>query len=166
MTICLIYARSLNYCIGSDGHIPWRLPDDFRHFKATTAGGAVIMGRKTYEDHECAFPGRLNIVVSRNPDYQVVEGVELVESLDAAIDLARQRGKPVFIIGGAAFFEQGFALADTVYETLVRAAVEGDTFVPAFDFSGWQTECLQQHPADDNHAYRFDVLRHSRVGDK
>ena len=64
--LSLIYARSENRCIGKDGRIPWRLPDEFKHFKTTTMGKPIIMGRKTYEDHDSALPGRLNIVVTRN----------------------------------------------------------------------------------------------------
>ncbi|NBC10803.1 MAG: hypothetical protein GVY24_03590, partial [Planctomycetes bacterium] len=86
MPLSLIYARSENHCIGKAGRIPWRLPDDFKHFKRTTMGKPIIMGRRTYEDHESALPGRLNVVITRQPDYRAAEGVVVVDSLDAALD--------------------------------------------------------------------------------
>jgi dihydrofolate reductase len=63
--ISLIYARSLNHCIGNKGQIPWHLPDEFTHIENTTMGKLVIMGRKPYEDHASALPGCLNIVISK-----------------------------------------------------------------------------------------------------
>ena len=69
----LIYARSENYCIGREGALPWRLPDEFKHFTGVTMGAAVVMGRKTYEDHCCELPGRLNIVITRQEDFPLAE---------------------------------------------------------------------------------------------
>lgn len=162
MSYSLIYARSLNHCIGKDGHIPWRLPNDFKHFKKTTMGSAVIMGRKTYEDHCCAFPGRLNIVVSRNADYEVVEGVHLVTSLDDAIALAKKHEQAIFIIGGVQFFSSTMENAATVYETVVDAEVQGDAYLPKFSFEGWTTELLSEQSPDEKHPFGFKVLKHSR----
>ena len=93
-TLSLIYARSLNHCIGKAGRIPWHLPDEFGHFKRTTLGKPIIMGRKTYEDHESALPGRLNIVISRTANYPVVEGIALAQDLEQAMDLAYQDSAP------------------------------------------------------------------------
>lgn len=157
-----IYARSTNRVIGADGHIPWRLPDDFKHFKRTTMGRPIIMGRKTYEDHESALPGRLNLVVTSNPDYKAAEGVEVVTSLDAAISCAAQESDLAFIIGGVGLFEQTFDRVQAVYETVVHAAIPGDAVLPAFDFTGWSCEVLEEHQADDRHAYAFTVKRWDR----
>ncbi len=157
-----IYARSENRVIGADGRIPWRLPDDFKHFKQTTMGCPIIMGRKTYEDHASALPGRLNLVVTRNSDYEAAEGVEVVASLDAAIQRASNESDRVFIIGGVGLFEQTFDQVQTVYETVVHTEIHGEAVLPEFDFTGWQREVLQQHPADDRHAYAFTVVRWDR----
>ena len=100
MTVSLIYARSENHCIGDAGRIPWRLPDDFAHFKRTTMGKPILMGRKTYEDHESALPGRLNVVITRQADYQPAEGVVVAGSLEDAIELAERESDEVFVIGG------------------------------------------------------------------
>ncbi len=163
MKLSLIYARSEDHCIGKAGHIPWRLPEDFAHFKRTTMGKPILMGRKTYEDHTSALPGRLNIVITRQTDYQAAEGVVVAPSLVEAVELARRQSDEVFIIGGAAFFAQAFPAADTVYETVVHTTVpEGDTFIPAFDFTGWVTRTLQHHPADGRHPFAFTVYQHER----
>jgi len=159
----MIYARSRNHCIGKEGRIPWRLPDDFAHFKKTTMGKPIIMGRKTYEDHESALPGRLNIVVTRQKEYKVVEGIEVTDSLQAAIDMASQTSDEIFIIGGVAFFTAAYQRADTVYETIVDADIDGDAFLPEFDYSAWRSELIEDHPADDKHKFGFKVYKHLRI---
>lgn len=162
MRLNQIYARSENRVIGVSGRIPWRLPDDFKHFKQTTMGCPIIMGRKTYEDHESALPGRLNLVITGNADYKAAEGVEVVTSLEAAIQRASEEAEQAFIIGGVGLFEQTFDRVQTVYETIVHTEMEGDAVMPAFDFTNWQCEVLQEHPADDRHRYAFTVKRWDR----
>lgn len=160
--LSLIYARSENRCIGKDGRIPWRLPDEFKHFKSTTMGKPIIMGRKTYEDHDSALPGRLNIVVTRNADYRPAEGVVVCGSLEDAIERGQAESEEVFVIGGVGLFEQALPLADRVYETVVHTSIDGDTFLPDFDFTAWAQTALQHHGADDRHAYGFTVFRFDR----
>jgi len=162
LNLSQIYARSENRCIGAAGKIPWRLPDDFAHFKRTTMGRPIIMGRKTYEDHESALPGRLNIVVTHDASYQCAQGVEVATSLDAAIARAGEVSDHAFIIGGVGLFTQTFDRVQTVYETVVHAQVDGDAVLPAFDFTGWSFEVLQEHPADDRHTFAFTVNRWDR----
>ena len=161
-----IAAMAENRVIGNAGDIPWHLPEDFKWFKQTTMGCPILMGRKTYEDHQSALPGRLNIVITRQPDYPVAEGVLLAPSLEAAIELAHDRepDKPEqFIIGGVSFFTHGYEVVDRVYETVVHTALqEADAILPKFDFSNWQTTELQHHPADERHAFAFTVFQHDR----
>lgn len=161
-TLSQIYARSENRVIGKDGQIPWELPNDFKHFKETTLGCPIIMGRKTYEDHKSALPGRLNLVITRRTGYEVAKGVEVVGSLDAAIQRASQESDRAFIIGGVGLFDQTFDQVQTVYETVVHAEVQGDAVLPAFDFTGWQRQVMQEHPADNRHAFAFTVQRWDR----
>jgi dihydrofolate reductase len=160
--ISLIYARSLDNCIGDKGQIPWHLPDEFSHFEQTTRGKPIIMGRKTYEDHQSALPGRLNIVISSQPDYRVAEGVHLTSSLQEAIALGRESCDEIFVIGGVTFFTAALPNATTVYETIVETRIAGDTVLPNFDFSAWQTACLQEHPTDAQHVFAYTVYRHRR----
>jgi dihydrofolate reductase len=161
-TISLIYARSLNHCIGDNGEVPWCLPDDYTHFEKTTIGKPVIMGRRTYEDHKSALPGCLNIVVSTQQNYQAAEGIELLHSLPDAIDLANQNSKEIFVIGGVGLFNLAISKANTVYETVVDATISGDTVLPSYDFSRWNTELLQSHPIDKHHKFAFKIYRHHR----
>lgn len=163
MKIAQIYARSENRCIGKDGRIPWRLPSDFAHFKRTTIGKPIIMGRRTYEDHESALPGRLNLVITRDASYQAAEGVEVVNSLDDALARAGKESELAFIIGGVGLFTQTFDQADVVYETVVHTEIDGDAVLPAFDFTGWNTEVLEEQAIDDRHAFAFTVYRHQRL---
>lgn len=165
MQLAQIYARSENRYIGKDGKIPWRLPDDFKHFKKTTLGCPIIMGRRTYEDHESALPGRLNLVITRDEKYQAAEGVEVVTSLDQALERAAQVSDKAFIIGGVGLFEQTFEQVQVVYETIVHAEIDGDARLPDFDFTGWDCKILEEHPADERHIYAFTVRVWQRSGD-
>ncbi len=160
--LSLIYARSENHCIGLDGELPWDLPDEFAHFTRTTTGGVVIMGRKTYQDHNSYLSGRVNIVVSRNAGLPLAAGVLRAGSLATAIAMAGEGAGEIFVIGGSGLFAEAFPLATTAYETVVHAVIEGDTFMPSFDFSDWHTERLAEHPADGKHAYGFTIFRHTR----
>lgn len=161
--LSLIYARSVDYCIGKAGRVPWHLPDEFAHFKRTTRHHVVIMGRRTYEDHETLLPDRINIVITTTPAYQAAPGVLLVSSFEAALELAGREGREIFVVGGVRLFEQSFASAQRVYETIVHTTVpDGDTFVPQFDFSGFRRQVLEQHPVDARHAFSFEVSLYQR----
>jgi dihydrofolate reductase len=163
MTLCFIYARSENRCIGKNGRVPWQLPDEFAHFQRTTLGKPIIMGRRTYEDHESLLPGRLNLVVTTRRDYPVAAGVEVCPSLEAALERARQDGDEVFIVGGVTLFRAAFSEVSRIYETVVHTQVEdGDTFVPEFDLSNFDTTTLFQHAADARNAFSFTVVCHDR----
>lgn len=162
MSISIIYARSLNRCIGSNGRIPWHLPKDFLHFKNTTMGKPIIMGRKTYEDHSSALPGRRNLVITRNKNYEAAEGIEIVNSLDEAISSAYKTSKDLFIIGGAFFFQRTLPIASCIYETVVDTDIEGDIFFPDFDLNDWSTQILSSHSVDSKHKYSFKIFKHSR----
>ena len=163
MQLSLIYARSLNRCIGKEGGIPWHLPDEFGHFKKTTLGKPIIMGRKTYEDHKSALPGRRNIVISRQPDYSVVEGIELANSLESAIAMATETSDEIFVIGGVHFFVEAMPLASCIYETVVQAEIDGEAKLPAFDLTGWESTLLGEHGIDERHAYASKMYQHRRL---
>ena len=162
LPLALIYARSENYCIGHNGALPWQLPDEFKHFNAVTMGAAIVMGRKTYQDHCSELPGRLNIVITSQQDLLLAPGVVRTHSLPCALILAKQKFDQIFVIGGAGCLREAFPLADTVYESVVHAKLQGDTFVDAFNFADWSTDLIEQHPADARHLHAFSVYRHRR----
>lgn len=168
MTLALIYARSENHCIGDAGDLPWRLPDEFRHFKRTTLGHPILMGRRTYEDHDNVLPGRTNVVLTRNPDFEAKPGVLIRAGLDAAIEefapgSEANPSEAVFVIGGAGLFAEAFPKADRIYETVVHGTFDGDTFLEPFDFTPFKATVLEQHPADEKHSYAYTVTRYDRV---
>ena len=159
--LSLIYARSVNHCIGANGQVPWNLPADYQFFDDTTRGHAVIMGRRTYEDHRFKFDDRLNLVLTSNSSYKTVEGVLVADSLDTAFNLA-SNAYEVFVIGGVSLFTAAFDKADSVYETEINTIIEGDTYLPEFDFSRFHTTTLATHPIDECHACSFTIYRHDR----
>jgi dihydrofolate reductase len=135
VSVTLIWAEAADRVIGSDGSIPWRLPEEQQHFKALTMGGTVIMGRGTWESLPASvrpLPGRRNIVVTRQASYDA-PGAEIVASLEDAFERA---DGDVWVIGGASIYEQALPHADRVVRTRVHLQVEGDSRAPVLD-SAW-----------------------------
>lgn len=163
MSLSIIYARSQNHCIGHQGRVPWQLPVEYASFDAITLGHAIIMGRKTYEDHQCALPQRLNIVVSRQQNYCVAQGVILVNSLDAALNVARSQAQQPFIIGGVSLILASMSQASAIFETVVDAHIDGDTFLPPQDFRQFDREVLLHKEPDADHPFRFTVYHYQRL---
>ena len=160
MTISLVVAASTNNVIGSDGELPWHLPDDLRQFKRVTTGKPVIMGRRTFESIGGPLPNRRNIVMTRDPDY-VAPGCEVVSSVGAAMSLAGGEDE-VMIIGGGRVYRDFLPRADRIYLTRVQTEVEGDTFFPELDPDLWRQLSSEHHPADAQHRYAFDVMVYER----
>jgi dihydrofolate reductase len=156
--ISLIYASDEQGLIGRDNDLPWRLPADLRHFKRTTMGKPLIMGRKTHESIGRPLPGRLNIVVTRQVDY-TAPGCTVVHSIDAAREAAAD-AEEVMVIGGADIYRLFLPVADRLYHTEVHETFDGDVFFPDVDRSAWVEVSRDAHPADDRnpYAYTFVVL--------
>ena len=130
--ISLIVAHDPDRVIGKDNELPWHLPEDLAYFKKMTMGKAMVMGRKTYESIGRPLPGRLSIVVTRDPDY-TAEGVVVVNDLDEGIEKAKEYAPEVMIIGGAEIFNLVLDIADRLYITLIQSEFEGDTFFPEYE---------------------------------
>jgi len=168
--ISLIAVVARNRVIGRQQQLLWHLPEDMRHFRATTSGKPVIMGRKTWESLPDAFrplPGRHNIVVSRNPAYRP-GGASPATSIAEALDLARTAGE-VFIIGGAELYRQTLAMAQRLYLTEVAAEARGDAFFPELPPGQWQEVSRRAgrvNPlaaASDDNAPDFDFVVYERA---
>ncbi len=161
--LSLIAAVARNRVIGKDNQLLWHLPDDMRHFRETTRGKPVIMGRKTWESLPEKFrplPGRLNIVVSRNPVYPA-PGATLAGSLQEAAEKAGN-AQEVFVIGGAELYRQALPLADRLYLTEIAADFEGDATFPETSSEDWQ-EILRSPPArHDGLDYAFVVYKRTQ----
>jgi dihydrofolate reductase len=137
MTVSLIAALAKNRVIGAGNALPWRLPEDLKHFKALTMGHPVIMGRKTFESIGKPLPGRRNIVVTRSQSFRA-EGCEVVDSPDAALRAAADQAEEVFVIGGAELYRAFLDRADCLYLTEIDRDVEGDAWFPDIDRNEWQ----------------------------
>ncbi|AXV22131.1 MULTISPECIES: type 3 dihydrofolate reductase [Aeromonas] len=159
MKISMIAAMAHDRVIGKDNQMPWHLPADLAHFKRVTLGKPVLMGRKTFESIGRPLPGRRNLVISRNPDYQA-EGIEVVGSVEAALALlAGSSVEELMVIGGGHLYAEMLPSADCLYLTQIDLAVEGDTRFPAFDDAHWQRVDCESHPADEKnpHPYSFET---------
>lgn len=159
MTINIIVAYNRKYVIGKEGDMPWHLPADLAHFKKTTMGCPIIMGRKTRESLGRPLPGRLNIAITRDTSYQT-EGTTVVYSLEEALALARAANETVFIIGGGDIYRQSLALADRVYATEINNEVEGDTYFPVLDKQVWQE--VSRESAPEQNGVTFDFVVYER----
>jgi dihydrofolate reductase len=135
--LTLVVAVADNGAIGKAGQLPWRIPEDLKHFKAVTMGHAIIMGRKTWDEVGRPLPGRRNIVVSRAPGL-ILEGAEVTGSLEEAVALARQTDDAPCIIGGSTIYAAALPFATKIYFTEVHREVEADTFFPGFDRTEWR----------------------------
>lgn len=141
--LTLIVARARNGTIGRDNTLPWRLPEDLQHFKRTTMGAPVIMGRKTWDSIGRPLPGRRNIVVSRNQDLKL-EGAEVAASLEDAQRLC-VGVEQVFLIGGAQLYAEALPSADRLIVTEIDADIAGDAFFPAVDRARWLEAARETH---------------------
>ncbi len=154
--ISIIAALAENRVIGVNNTLPWRLPNDLKHFRRLTTGHAIVMGRKNYESIGKPLPERTNIIVTRNRDYRA-SGCLIAHSLDDALALAK--GDPeIFVIGGAEIYREALPLADRLYLTQVHSAVEGDTFFPEINDNAWKETAREQHAADEKHAYAYSFV--------
>ena len=157
-TITLVAAMASNRAIGLDGRMPWHLPRELKHFKQTTMGKPIAMGRKTWESIGRALPGRQNIVVTRNRDF-AAPGCDVAGSLEESIEIAN--GAEVMIIGGGTIYSHFLPHCDRLYLTEIDLSVEGDTRFPDYTQAGqWsESESAQFDPDERNpHAYRFITL--------
>ena len=144
--ITLVAAVARNGCIGKDGTLPWRIAEDMQRYRRITMGKVVVMGRKTWESIPAKFrplPGRINVVVTRNPDYPVPDGVERAPSLEAA--LAAHAREEVIVNGGGEIYARAMPRADALDITHVDRDVDGDTFFPAIDPADWRETWREDH---------------------
>jgi dihydrofolate reductase len=146
--IVLVAAVADNGVIGNDGGIPWRIPEDLRHFREVTTGSSVVMGRLTYESIGRPLPHRTNIVVSRTPGW-TAEGVTVAPSVEAALEVARDAAGDVMVIGGAQLYAAAMGAADVQVLTEVHQSPEGDTFYPSFDRDAWVETRRDEHDGYD-----------------
>ncbi len=160
--LTIIVAAGENNAIGKDNDLIWHLSDDLKHFKALTNNHHIIMGRKTFESFPKPLPNRTHIVITRQADYKVPNGVIVVNSLHDAIDAARTDQQP-FIIGGGEIYKQAMSLANKLEITRVHSTFENaDTFFPEIDENQWKEVNRTTHDADEKHAFAFSFITYLR----
>jgi dihydrofolate reductase len=162
MAVSLIVAVSENGVIGRDGGLPWRLSADLKHFKSTTLGHHLIIGRRTWDEVGKPLPGRTMVVVTRSRRF-APEDVRVAHSLQEALDIARDDDEP-FIGGGAHIYRMALenGLVDRLYITRVHAEIEGDTFFPNLDLDDWELVSEEHHEADEKNEFPFSFLVYDR----
>ena len=162
--ITLIVAADENNAIGLDGKMPWHLPQDLRFFKNTTWAMPVIMGRKTFDSMGKPLPGRTNIVITQNRDWQY-DGVWTAGSLDEAIDMALSlEVREIFIIGGGTIYQASLPLANRVYLTRVHTKMDrADTWFPVLPDNEWNIEWERPFSKDEKHAFDYSFQCWERI---
>ena len=143
--LTIVVATDLNNGIGIRNTLPWHLPEDLAHFKRTTSGHAILMGRKTFESIGRPLPNRRNIVITRNGGWQHA-GVETAGSLQEAAALVQ--AAPAFIIGGAQIYAEALPLVDRLIITRIGKVFDCDAFFPALDQALWQETARENHRSE------------------
>ena len=160
MKVSLIWAMSRNRVIGRNNRLPWRLPKDSAFFRSITMGKPVLMGRRTFDSVGHPLPGRTNIVLTRSGFAH--DGVRVAADMDAALEVAESQClidgvDECFVTGGADIYALALPRADRLYETLIDADLEGDTFFPPYDAAQFTLVAKEDFDADENHAFAFSI---------
>ncbi|KPV92237.1 MULTISPECIES: type 3 dihydrofolate reductase [unclassified Pseudoalteromonas] len=157
MIISMIAAMANNRVIGLDNKMPWHLPADLQHFKKVTTGKPVVMGRKTFESIGRPLPGRRNIIITRNSQYNA-QGIETVTTPEAALELVKAE-EEVMIIGGGNIYQQFLPSADRLYLTFIDLEVEGDTQFPDYQaVATWENVDEQANKPDEKNQYSYKFV--------
>ncbi len=162
-TISLLVAAAENNAIGKNNQLLWSLPNDMKFFKNTTWGMAVVMGRKTYESVDKPLPGRFNIVITRQADWEAAGVIPATDLTDALKKAAETNCNEIFVIGGGEIYKQAIEIADKIYMTRVHANFDADTFFPVIDESKWQLMTNQDFGVDEKHKYAYSFQTWERI---
>jgi dihydrofolate reductase len=161
--LTIIVAAGEDNAIGKDNDLIWHLSDDLKRFKSLTNGHCIIMGRKTFESFPKPLPNRTHIVITRQDQYTVPDGVIVVNNMQDALDAARKDKQP-FIIGGGEIYKQAMPFVDRIEITRVHHSFpEADTYFPEIDASVWKETSRKEHTKDEKHSFPFTFLTYERT---
>lgn len=160
MKLSLIAAMANNRVIGVENRLPWHLPEDLKHFKKITLGKPILMGRKTWESIGRPLPGRENIVLTRDAEFNP-EGCTVYHSIEEALEATKEY-KEVMVIGGDSFYHQLISKADRLYLTLIEMDVIGDAFFPDFSEEEWEEVEQVSYPATDETPFSYSFTTWER----
>ncbi|MEI7843774.1 MAG: dihydrofolate reductase [Gallionellaceae bacterium] len=159
--ISLIVAMARNRTIGINNTLPWRCPEDLKHFKALTMGHHMIMGRKTFDSIGKPLPGRTTVIVTRNTELKV-EGCLVAHSIEQAI-AACSGDNEIFVVGGAELYAQALPLVDKLYITEIQQDVEGDAHFPSFNRNEWQPVSKDVRSQETPQALEYHFVSYQRI---
>lgn len=160
--ISFLWAEDKNHVIGYKGKLPWSLPNDMKHFKELTIGKTIVMGRKTYESFPNGpLPKRLNIVMSRNPDYQVAKPAILINSYGDLKNHANMKSE-VVVIGGSKVFEEFKDVVDRLYVTRINHEFTGDVKMIDLDYSKFTLTEKKEGIVDEKNIYPYTFETYQR----
>lgn len=160
--LTIIVAAAENDAIGKGNKLIWHLSDDLKRFKTLTNGHHIIMGRKTFESFPKPLPNRTHVVITRQTNYKVPDGVIVVNNLEDAIDACKSDAQP-FIIGGGEIYKQALDFADKIELTRVHEHFDADTYFPKIDENIWKETANTFHKKDEKHDYEFSFLTYVRA---
>ncbi len=163
MTVSIIVATSLNHAIGKDNQLLWHLPADLKFFKTTTMGCPVVMGRKTFQSIGKTLPGRQNVVITRDKNFNSDKQFDIlvVGSLDEALVKLHAENE-IFIIGGGEIYKQSMDTVDTIYLTLVNVTMDADVYFPAVDKTKFDLVWEEKHVADEKNKFDYTFQKFDR----
>ena len=153
--LSIIVAKSRNNVIGSEGSLPWHIPEDLKKFKSITMGKPIIMGRSTFESIGKALPGRKNIVMTRDKEYQA-DGISVAHNLEEALILCEQDSE-IMIIGGGEIYKLFFGMVNRLNLTNVEKYIDGDVFFPEIDLSKWKMIRKEEFPMNTERKIGFNL---------
>lgn len=159
--LTIIVAAAENDAIGKHNKLIWHISDDLKRFKTLTSGHHIIMGRKTFESFPKPLPNRTHVVITRNSNYQVPEGVIVVNSLDNAIEASKSDTQP-YVIGGGEIYKQAILVANKIELTRVHESFPADTYFPKIDNSIWKETHAVFHKKDEKNKFDFTFLTYER----
>jgi len=162
LPVTIVVAVADNGVIGRGNALPWDLPDDLQHFKRTTMGRPIIMGRKTFESIGRPLPGRLNIILTRDDAWQAA-GVSVATSMEQAIDIAEGQAlidgaDRVMVIGGAEVYRQALPFTSRVFLTRVHGKIHGDAFFDLGQIALWRELSRLEISAGERNSHDFSVI--------
>jgi dihydrofolate reductase len=160
MSLSILVAMARNRTIGVNNTLPWRCPEDLKHFKTLTMGHHMIMGRKTFDSIGKPLPGRTTVIVTRNTDLRI-EGCLIAHSLKEAIAVC-VGDEEIFIVGGAELYRQAISLVDTLYITEIQQDIEGDAHFPEFDKSAWLETSREVRSQETPQSLNFHFVTYRR----
>jgi len=160
--LSIIVAMASNRTIGINNTLPWRIPEDLKHFKALTMGHHMIMGRKTFDSIGKPLPGRTTVVVTRNREWKI-DGCIIAHSLEEAL-AACSGDEEIFIVGGAELYAQALPLVNKLYITEIKQDVEGDAHFPEFNCADWQKISHEKRRQETPQPLEYHFVTYRRNG--